>query len=489
MDFSSLSFDGADDKDLALDFAAFGGYVDIELQALLFDHIVPPQDQVPALEFGGDADSPFPPSSADNNNHTFSQDTVIAASAVNNNNNTTTTASNVLPLPRSNSAIFNASQDAPTWDSQWFASFSQTSQPNEDALQPRHHRPRNSDTSNHNSTTSPTFVEPSAVLALADFALSLPPPPATSSQLQQSLSQQPSYSSFSDHYPPAGTPTISAGTPITPPFSYDHAASQSSSLSSFSAAPSPPSTVRLHLQSAPTQPVEAPATGAAAATASNQPPAGSGPVAFIPSTTKKSTTACKSLPAELAYPEHLIPLDAPIQSKGVNKKRAAATTAPAATSRKRKAPATPAPTPAPKRTSRRGARDEIQADDPAADDDDDHDDEEEEYGQRSLDADDGIIDPNELDFSNLNDKDAKRIKNTLSARKSRARKQAKITFLETRVNELEAANQSLEQKLARAQAEIEALRQGQHHRHYHAPLQRSDSTTSSVNSSSYYPSH
>ncbi|KAJ3370101.1 hypothetical protein GGF31_004718 [Allomyces arbusculus] len=120
---------------------------------------------------------------------------------------------------------------------------------------------------------------------------------------------------------------------------------------------------------------------------------------LIPTNTRKSTTKCKLLPAALAYPSHLIPLDAPIQPRrGVH-------------------PAPPAP------AQKRAAED-----DPA---------------------------------TAQSEKELKRLKNTLSARMSRARKAAKIDLLESKVNELETENHRLERLVQDLQRQVLAYQEQQ----------------------------
>ncbi|KAJ3347107.1 hypothetical protein GGF32_007080 [Allomyces javanicus] len=121
---------------------------------------------------------------------------------------------------------------------------------------------------------------------------------------------------------------------------------------------------------------------------------------LIPTNTRKSTTKCKLLPAALAYPSHLIPLDAPIQPRrGVHP-----------------APLAPA--------QKRAAED----DDPA---------------------------------TAQSEKELKRLKNTLSARMSRARKAAKIDLLESKVNELETENHRLERLVQDLQRQVLAYQEQQ----------------------------
>ncbi|ORZ41606.1 hypothetical protein BCR44DRAFT_1423162 [Catenaria anguillulae PL171] len=223
--------------------------------------------------------------------------------------------------------------------------------------------------------------------------------------------------------------------------------------------------------------------------------AGGMPV-LIPSTTKKSHTNCRSLPAVLEYPDYLIPIDAPIQSKRGGAPAAAAAaaatgrvtrararnSAPATTSagvvadtqvptahadrdggsgssspaqpanpRKRKrvsAPSTAAASTTPSSSSASASASASAAAlafhappfpnvpaTPAA------------AAPRAAAAatpasayDDAHFDEDEaaMDLDGLDPREAKRIRNTISARRSRARKAAKIEFLERRVNDLES---------------------------------------------------
>ncbi|KAJ3359384.1 hypothetical protein GGF32_009402 [Allomyces javanicus] len=111
----------------------------------------------------------------------------------------------------------------------------------------------------------------------------------------------------------------------------------------------------------------------------------------IPTTTKKSSVTVESFPAVLPYPEGMIAHDAPVQARGNHKRPA-----------------------------------------PAASDEDE--------------------DP-EIP-ADLDEAAAKRLKNALSARRSRARKLAKIAFLEDRVNELQQRNAELEATVRALQAQL-----------------------------------
>ncbi|KNE70470.1 hypothetical protein AMAG_14596 [Allomyces macrogynus ATCC 38327] len=110
----------------------------------------------------------------------------------------------------------------------------------------------------------------------------------------------------------------------------------------------------------------------------------------IPTKTKKSSVTVESFPAVLPYPEGMIAHDAPVQARGNHKRPA-----------------------------------------PPSDED-----EEPEI-------------PDDLDEAA-----AKRLKNALSARRSRARKLAKIAFLEDRVNELQQRNAELEATVRALQAQL-----------------------------------
>ncbi|KAJ3369374.1 hypothetical protein GGF31_005278 [Allomyces arbusculus] len=110
----------------------------------------------------------------------------------------------------------------------------------------------------------------------------------------------------------------------------------------------------------------------------------------IPTTTKKSSVTVESFPAVLPYPEGMIPHDAPVQARGTQKRPA-----------------------------------------PASDEDE----------EPEIPAD-------------LDEAAAKRLKNALSARRSRARKLAKIAFLEDRVNELQQRNAELEATVRALQAQL-----------------------------------
>ncbi|KAI9189023.1 hypothetical protein H9P43_000450 [Blastocladiella emersonii ATCC 22665] len=101
---------------------------------------------------------------------------------------------------------------------------------------------------------------------------------------------------------------------------------------------------------------------------------------------------------QLKYPSHLIPMDAPIQKK---RKHAAMAAGPAGSSS--------------------GDEDGVHGDDGG------------------------------------NPTDSKRVKNTLSARRSRARRAAKMDFLETRVVDLEAENDQLKAELALMRQQMAAL--------------------------------
>ncbi|ORZ41095.1 hypothetical protein BCR44DRAFT_31010 [Catenaria anguillulae PL171] len=128
----------------------------------------------------------------------------------------------------------------------------------------------------------------------------------------------------------------------------------------------------------------------------------------IPTSTRKSKAKVASLPTLLEYPKDMIAHDAPILS---NKR---------------------------KRTNKRSAA-TAELDDPAA----------------AANDDDNEILPS--DPSLVSDPAAaKRITNALSARRSRARKQAKLEFFETRVHELEAANAQLAAQVAHLQAQLRA---------------------------------
>ncbi|KAI9179705.1 hypothetical protein H9P43_005035 [Blastocladiella emersonii ATCC 22665] len=162
-----------------------------------------------------------------------------------------------------------------------------------------------------------------------------------------------------------------------------------------------------------------------ASTATTAASGGGAPETLIPSTTKKSTTHCKSLPPVLAYPAHLIPIDAPIQSKS----NSPATSAGAAI-----LPSVilQAPT---KRKRGRPAKSQLTA---AA------------VPAEAAAVGDGAEDGGGVDLESVDPRDLKRLKNTLSARKSRARKAAKIDYLEHRVNELEAENERLRELMVAA---------------------------------------
>ncbi|KNE71308.1 hypothetical protein AMAG_15547 [Allomyces macrogynus ATCC 38327] len=171
-------------------------------------------------------------------------------------------------------------------------------------------------------------------------------------------------------------------------------------------APAPISQGAPVLPAAVAYPSTVPTTPATAVPAPLTPAATPAPVpapipapTLIPTNTRKSTTKCKLLPAALAYPSHLIPLDAPIQPRrGVHP-------APAAPAQKRAA-----------------------EDDPA---------------------------------SAQSEKELKRLKNTLSARMSRARKAAKIDLLESKVNELETENHRLERLVQDLQRQVLAYQEQQ----------------------------
>ncbi|KNE61676.1 hypothetical protein AMAG_06482 [Allomyces macrogynus ATCC 38327] len=178
---------------------------------------------------------------------------------------------------------------------------------------------------------------------------------------------------------------------------------------------------------------------------------------LIPSVTKKSTTLCKSLPPVLSYPSNLIPLDAPIQHKAPSTAASASATAAPSTPARRGAAASGARNvhgmaelaaadadaestidlatspvrsgPARKRARRAAA---ATATAPTT------------LPARSAAAAAAAsasaipeTHPDLVDLDSMDPRDAKRIRNTLSARKSRARKAAKITYLEQRVNALE----------------------------------------------------
>ncbi|KAI9173030.1 hypothetical protein H9P43_007161 [Blastocladiella emersonii ATCC 22665] len=168
-------------------------------------------------------------------------------------------------------------------------------------------------------------------------------------------------------------------------------------------APEPVAPVEPVAPDAAAAPAPAPVVSETASSASTS------ATARIPTTTRKSSSKCRSMPAELAYPTNLIALDAPIQPR-------------------RGAPPKPN-----KRTA-------TEAD--LGDEDDE--------GPSPLD-----LDPN------IDPKEAKRIKNTLSARKSRARKQAKIEFLEAKVNDLEASNADLQDQVRRLTMQLVEQQQKQ----------------------------
>ncbi|KAI9173048.1 hypothetical protein H9P43_007179 [Blastocladiella emersonii ATCC 22665] len=122
------------------------------------------------------------------------------------------------------------------------------------------------------------------------------------------------------------------------------------------------------------------------------------PVLVIPTKTKKSSSTVASIPAVLTYPKSMIAHDAPIQRRGG----------------------------VPKRTY-----DEMTAADEAAE---------------------VVPDPATVE----DEAEAKRIKNALSARRSRARKLAKLEFLEAKVNDLESERAALLAKVAALTAQLEA---------------------------------
>ncbi|KAI9219742.1 hypothetical protein BC828DRAFT_385364 [Blastocladiella britannica] len=250
------------------------------------------------------------------------------------------------------------------------------------------------------------------------------------------------------------------------------------------------------------------------ASSAEPPSSAAGPV-FIPTTTKKSSTQCRTLPDVLPYPEHLISITAPIKHKRTsaamasaastpttpsplpaiaaaatdepsingtgsvasdpaaaaspfapptstsssstttatgrrrNGSTAAATsavtgmTAPPATSTLESTSANVSPVPtSPVRRGRKRARTAV------ADPDDDPD------------AGDDVIDDPELaaKLEAMDPKEAKRIRNTLSARKSRARKAAKIDYLENHVNDLVEEISGLRSANADLQAKYQQLR-------------------------------
>jgi hypothetical protein len=180
---------------------------------------------------------------------------------------------------------------------------------------------------------------------------------------------------------------------------------------------------------------------------------------LISSTTKKSATLCKYLPPALPYPPHLIPLNAPIQSKIAAQSGPTHLASHAGATSKflRESSSDPlfdgkvssksAPLP---KSRKRGhaegnkgpSREYLQE----CSEVDGLDDGQSGQSHTELGEDD--------DDSNLDKRELKRIKNTLSARKSRARKAAKIDFLEQRVNDLEAELA----RLRRVEVENQTLR-------------------------------
>ncbi|KAL7752574.1 hypothetical protein RI367_002108 [Sorochytrium milnesiophthora] len=140
----------------------------------------------------------------------------------------------------------------------------------------------------------------------------------------------------------------------------------------------------------------------------------------IPTTTKKSSTKVASIPEQLVYPSNLIPHDAPIHRR------------------------------AKKRSALESGFDDA---------DGYHHHHHHHHADMTVLEEETIVDPTHIKLEDLDEHEAKRIRNTLSARRSRARKAAKIDFLEDRVNELETENDKLQREVLKLRRQLESVNQ------------------------------
>ncbi|KAI9220095.1 hypothetical protein BC828DRAFT_384375 [Blastocladiella britannica] len=148
---------------------------------------------------------------------------------------------------------------------------------------------------------------------------------------------------------------------------------------------------------------------------------------MIASTSRKAGTKCRSMPATLTYPSNLIAIDAPILPRRGGPVDARPLALPASLAKAMVTSVTPAlPT--------SGAKKRSAADAGAASDDE--------------------VDDDDPALVGLGPREAKRMRNTLSARKSRARKAAKLDFLEGKVNELESENSALHARVSDLQQQL-----------------------------------
>ncbi|KAJ3362813.1 hypothetical protein GGF31_001320 [Allomyces arbusculus] len=361
---------------------------------------------------------------------------------------------------------------------------------------PRHHGPHRTDSAHVSAAGTP----PPSLARLASATSTLASPPSSrlstpaSSDLSSLTSHSPSPSpslaaiaraatTASPFATPMGlattlltppslapSPMWSHRRPMTTPSATGPATATASPSPSLSPPPRGPALV-------PAPPLLAAPNGSTTAPSSKQ---------TIPTSTKKSRTKCKSMPQELEYPDNLIPLAAPIQSKTKGKAANGAAPAPrkttpvppslvatlpeqeprrsarAATKRRSSTPdvagadapapakrrrgaAAPVPLPAPPMPAAAAAPEVVKSEPGTVDEDEGHDD-----------------DSSELlvNLDNLDPKESKRIRNTLSARKSRARKAAKINFLEERVNKLEEEVASRDRMIAALQEQLRAATGG-----------------------------
>ncbi|KNE58312.1 hypothetical protein AMAG_05120 [Allomyces macrogynus ATCC 38327] len=362
-------------------------------------------------------------------------------------------------------------------------------------VETRHHGPHRTDSAHVSTagTPPPTLARPASVTS----TLASPPSSRLSTPASSDLSTLASPSPPSPSLAataramatasPFTTPMGPGSTPLTPPsiapsplWSHRRPMTTPSATSTATATASPPPSLSRPPRGpalVPAPPLLVAPNGSTTAPGSKQ---------TIPTSTKKSRTKCKSMPQELEYPDNLIPINAPIQSKTKSKAANGAAPAPrtttpmppslvpalseqeprrsvrAATKRRSSTPdVTGADAPAPVKR-RRGAAAPLPSSarpmpaaaaalvivksEPATVDEDE--------GHNN--------DSSELpvDLDTLDPKESKRIRNTLSARKSRARKAAKINFLEERVNKLEEEVASRDRMIAALQEQLRAATGG-----------------------------